>query len=152
MFLPRPEIEVTAELGRLTDQNNLLYDHDLNKIRDQIKIKYKEVKKARAEIDEIRKEMDKEGVETADLRNPEEVKAEYDVKISDAKEAIEKHKEKIQKLKDEYFKNLNNYEDYFDLVSYIKMVTEEKQKIKDWKEEQERKRKERENIELQKQK
>lgn len=143
---------MTAELGRLTDQNNLLYDHDLNKIRDQIKIKYKEVKKARAEIDEIRKEMDKEGVETADLRNPEEVKAEYDVKISDAKEAIEKHKEKIQKLKDEYFKNLNNYEDYFDLVSYIKMVTEEKQKIKDWKEEQERKRKERENIELQKQK
>ena len=64
----------------------------------------------------------------------------------------EEVKAKIDKFKEDYFKKLDQYEDYFDLVSYIKMITEEKEKIKQRKEEQIKREKEREDREKQKQK
>lgn len=36
----------------------------------------------------------------------------------------------MDKLREAHDKSMDQYEDYFDLVSYIKMVKEEKQKIK----------------------
>lgn len=96
--------------------------------------------------------MEKENVDTTDLRTPDEIKTEYDKKIDAAKKQIEEMKEKINKFKDDYFNKLNHYEDYFDLVSYIKMVNEEKDKIKERKAEEEKRKKEREDLEKQKQK
>lgn len=114
---------MTAEIGRLEDQNNILYN-DLKNIREQIKKKYYELKEVKAEINEIKGEMSKEEIDTSELKAPEVIKGEYDNKIDSVKQQREDLKQKIDKLKDDYFKKLNHYEDYFDLTSYIKMVTE----------------------------
>ena len=64
-------------------------------------------------------------------------------KLSKSTYKNKKIKADIDKLKEAFNKSQDDYEDYSDLVNYIKMIKEEKEKIKSWKEEQERIKKQR---------
>ena len=53
----------------------------------------------RAEIGDIKKEMEGEEIDTTDLRTPDEIKTEYDKKIDAIKNQREDVKKKIEKHK-----------------------------------------------------
>lgn len=71
-----------------------------------------------------KKRKEEEGVVT-EVRNVEDIKAEYDKKIKEAEAKRDEAQKKMDELKVKYNKEIDLYEDQQDLLRYIKYVQEE---------------------------
>jgi methionyl-tRNA synthetase len=65
-------------------------------------------------------------VEPEDSRTQDEIKKDYDEKVEEINKEKAAIKQKIEELKKVYNKEMDAYEEYSELVDYIKMVREEK--------------------------
>lgn len=125
----RPMIEISAEINKLEDQINILYQ-ELHPVKKELQIKFAEANEFKAELEALKTQKKSEQGNIEEARTVEDIKAEYDVKIKQVEAKRDKLEDRIDQYIDKHYKERDNYEDQQDLLDYIDWVEKQIEHLK----------------------
>lgn len=133
----------------MKDHIDIIYK-ELKPIKAELKVKFPEANAIKAELEVLTKQMDSEKGVIKQQLSPEDIKKDYDARIT----ALEERRNKVEdKIDDHYHKQQvenDHYEDQQDLLKYIDWVNDQIVRLKKRQEEDEKRKKEQEEYEKRK--